>query len=193
MRIGIDIDDTMTFIKDDLEKAAILYDKSLGNSGKFLKDDYYVGQRFNWNKDEYHYFMGTVRKEVVCNAKLRDGLIECLTELINNKIEIIIITARSNFYYDNPLDMTVNWLKKEHIPYSKLIINARNKAKVCKEENIDIFLDDDINYCLEVNELGIKTYIMDNGDNYLENNEIERIKDFNEFSKSVKNYIQTRK
>lgn len=40
MRIGIDIDDTMTFIKDDLEQAAILYDISIGNSGKFLNDNY---------------------------------------------------------------------------------------------------------------------------------------------------------
>ena len=44
MRIGIDIDDTMTFIKDDLLEAAINYDKSLGNSGKFLNDNYYVGK-----------------------------------------------------------------------------------------------------------------------------------------------------
>ena len=51
MKIGIDIDDTMTFIKKDLEKAAILYDKSLGNNGKFLNNNYYLGKRFNWNKE----------------------------------------------------------------------------------------------------------------------------------------------
>lgn len=193
MRIGIDIDDTMTFIKDDLEQAAILYDKSIGNSGKFLNDSYYVGKRFNWNKEEYHYFMGTVREQVVCNAKLRDGLIECLNDFINNDIEIIIITARNNTYYKDALNMTLSWLKKENIPYSKLIINAQNKAKVCQEERIDVFIDDDINNCLKVSKIGVKTFIMDNGDNYLDNNEITRIKDFYEFNKCVKKYIQTEK
>lgn len=38
MRIGIDIDDTMNFIKDDLEEAIINCDKSLKISSKFLND-----------------------------------------------------------------------------------------------------------------------------------------------------------
>lgn len=137
--------------------------------------------------------MGTIRKQVVCNAKLRDGLIECLNDFINNNIEIIIITARNNTYYKDALNMTLEWLKKEKIPYSKLIINAQNKAKICQDEQIDIFLDDDINNCLKVYNQGIKTYIMDNNDNYLNNKEIIRVKDFNEFNKCVKKYIQTEK
>lgn len=84
-------------------------------------------------------------------------------------------------------------VKKENIPYSKLIINAQNKAKVCQEEHIDIFLDDDINNCLKVSEIGVKAFIMDNLDNILENNNIDRIKDFYEFNKCVKKYIQTEK
>lgn len=190
MRIGIDIDDTMTFIKDDLLKAGINYDKSLGNNGIPVRDSYYVGEMFNWNKDEYRYFMGTIRKEVVCNAKLRDGLLEILNRLIAEGHEIIIITARSNIYYDNPEEMTINWLKKENIPYHKLILNAQNKAQICQKEQIDIFLDDDIKNCLEVNEQGIRTIIMDNLGNNLNNPNIERIYDFYDFYKSVKKYIQ---
>lgn len=193
VKIGIDIDDTMTFIKEDLEKAAILYDKSLGNSGKFLNNDYYLGKRFNWNKEQYSYFMGTIREQVVCNAKLRDGLIKCLSDFINNGIEIVIITARNNTYYKDALNMTLNWLNKEKIPYSKLIINAQNKAKTCQKEKIDIFIDDDIKNCLEVNKIGIKTFIMDNVNNTLNNDEIIRIKDFNEFNKYVNLYIQNKK
>ena len=190
MRIGIDIDDTMTFIKDDLLEAGINYDKSLGNSGIPLNDNYYVGQRFNWNKEEYAYFMGIIRKNVVENAKLRDGLLEILNKLINEGHEIIIITARSNVYYKDPEKMTLEWLKKEHIPYHKLILNATNKAKICKEEKIDIFLDDDIKNCQEVYESSIRTIIMDNQGNTLENDKIKRIYDFYDFYKCVKKYIQ---
>ena len=181
MRIGIDIDDTMTFIKDDLLEAAINYDKSLGNSGKFLNDNYYVGKRFEWNKEEYSYFMGEVRKQVVNNAKLRPGLIEVLTKLKEMGHEIIIITARSNRYYKDSHNMTIDWLRKEQIPYDKLILPSVNKKKDCLEEQIDIFLDDDVNNCLSVSSAGIKTFIMDNVDNYLEDKDITRVYDFYDF------------
>lgn len=188
MKIGIDIDDTMTFIKEDLEHAAIDFDKSLGNSGEFLYDSYYVGKKFNWSKEDYRYFMGTIRKNVVNNAKLRNGLIEVLHKLREEGHKIIIITARSNIYYSNPLKMTIEWLKKENIPYDKLILPSRNKKKDCEKEQIDIFIDDDINNCLKVNELGIKVLIMDNIDNYLDNNSITRVNDFYEVYDEVKKY-----
>lgn len=193
MKIGIDIDDTMTFIKDDLFEAACIYDKSLGNSGKPVYDNYYIGKMFNWNKEEYRYFMGEVRKNVVMNAKLRSGLIEVLTKLRELGHEIIIITARTNYYYKDPYNMTISWLKKESIPYDKLILGSINKKKDCINEDIDIFLDDDIDNCLNVNAAGIKTYIMDNVDNYLENEEITRVFDFYDFYKKIENNLKNNK
>ena len=190
MRIGIDIDDTMTFIKDDLLKAACLYDKTLGNTGIPVEDRYYIGKRFNWNKDEYRYFMGEVRKDVVMNAKLRPGLIEILTKLRELGHKTIIITARTNYYYKDPYNMTIEWLKKENIPYDKLILGSINKKKDCINEKIDIFLDDDINNCLKVNETGIKTFIMDNVDNYLDNNEIIRVFDFYDFYEKIEKVLK---
>lgn len=190
MRIGIDIDDTMTFIKDDLLEAACLYDKTLGNNGIPVEDHYYIGKRFNWNKDEYRYFMGEVRKAVVMNAKLRPGLIEILTKLRELGHKIIIITARTNYYYKDPYNMTIDWLKKENIPYDKLILGSINKKKDCINEKIDIFLDDDINNCLKVNETGIKTFIMDNVDNYLDNNEIIRVFDFYDFYEKIEKVLK---
>ena len=54
----------------------------------------------------------------------------------------------------------------------------------------DIFLDDDVDNCIKVNEAGIKTYIMDNIDNYLDDLKIERIYNFDEFyNVSVDGYI----
>lgn len=187
MRIGIDIDDTMTFIKDDFINEAIKYDISLGNNGEYKNDNYFIAQRFNWTKEQYTYYMEVIRRKIVNNAKLRLGLKETLKKLKQEGHKIIIISARSDYYYKNAYKMSKEWLDKEEIPYDKLIVNALNKAKPCKEEKIDIFIDDSITHCLEVNELGIKVYIMDNIDNYLDNPEIERIYDFNELYNKIKN------
>ena len=77
--------------------------------------------------------------------------------------------------------MTTDWLKKENIPYDKLIIEARDKAKVALEEKINIFLDDDITNCQNVAKLNIKTFIMDNKTNYLVDNKVTRVFDFYDF------------
>ncbi len=181
MNIGIDIDDTMTDLGDQMLKEAIKYDISLGNSGEILNDSYYAAKKFNWNEQETRYFMSIIRKKIVCNAKLRKGLKPILNKLRNEGYKIIIITARSNYYYEDALKMTKDWLKKENIPYDKLIIEARDKAKVALEEKIDIFLDDDIINCQNVAKLNIKTFIMDNKTNYLVDNKVTRVFDFYDF------------
>ena len=78
-------------------------------------------------------------------------------------------------------------VKKKQIPYDKLILPSVNKKKDCLKEHIDIFLDDDANNCLSVNSVGIKTYIMDNVDNYLDDNNIIRVYDFYDFFDKITN------
>ena len=186
MRIGIDIDDTMTNIRDDLIKAAIKYDKFLGGSGNYNYSSYYPSRVFNWNENERHYYMSTIRRNVVNNAKIREGLLEVLNKLIKNN-EIIIITARSDFYYKDPLNMTINWLKKEHIPYNKLFINSTDKGITCKENKIDIFIDDNPKHCMEAYNVGCKVFIMNNNnDNICDNKDIVRVNNFYEFYEKIK-------
>ena len=46
--------------------------------------------------------------------------------------------------------------------YDKLIVNAREKAPVCKDEKIDLFIDDQLNNCLDIAKIGIKTIRLSN-------------------------------
>ena len=89
MNIGIDIDDTMTDLGDQMLAEAIKYDISLGNSGKILNDSYYAAKKFNWNEQETRYFMSVIRKKIVCNANLRKGLKPILNKLRNEGHKII--------------------------------------------------------------------------------------------------------
>lgn len=190
MRIGIDIDDTMTDIREDLIKAAIKYDKFLGGTGLYKGSSYYPSRVFNWNENQRHYYMSTIRRNVVNNAKIKKGLLEILNKLIKDN-EIIIITARSDYYYKDPLKMTQDWLKKENIPYNKLVVNSRNKGIICEENKIDIFLDDNPIHCEEAYSVGCKTYIMNNlDDNICDNKNIIRVNDFYEFYEKIKDDLK---
>lgn len=177
MKIGIDVDNTMTDINKEYIKAEIEYDKYLGNSGN---------PPFNWNEEDNRKFIGTFIREIINNAKLKNGLIEILNKLKEEGHEIIVITTRSNYYYGDSYKMTKEWLDKEKIPYDKLITGRENKKEVCFEEHIDIFLDDYQVNCQMVNELGIKVYIMDNINNYLDDPNIERVYDFYDFYNKIK-------
>lgn len=54
---------------------------------------------------------------------------------------------------------TEEWLKKNGIAYDKLILDAQDKAKVCKEYEIDLFIDDSIKHCKKIESVGIKTFL----------------------------------
>ena len=75
MRIGIDIDDTLTNIRDRLTDSAFEYAKSLNKSieNKELKinDIYNNGniyqKMFDFTYEELKYFLGTIQEEITNN------------------------------------------------------------------------------------------------------------------------------
>ena len=78
-----------------------------------------------------------------------------------------------------------------NIPYDKLIINASDKLKFCMENGIEIFIEDSYDTCKQLEENGIKTYLMTTKMNQnIDAGEIERVKDWNEIYQKVKSYIE---
>ena len=163
MRIGIDIDDTITNIKDKLTNAAIEYAKNLNkevkNTDYNIVDIYNNGniyqKLFNFNYEELKYFLGTIQEEITNNAIPRENCVEVINKLHNDGNEIYIVTARDKEFHKDPYLQSKKWLEKHQIYYDKLIVNARDKGKACIENNIDLLIDDSISNCLKVNNLGI--------------------------------------
>ena len=170
MRIGIDIDDTLTNIKDKLTNAAFEYAKSLNKSveNKDLKknDIYNSGniyqKRFNFTYEELKYFLGTIQEEITNNAIPRPHCVDIIRQLHNDGNEIYIITARDSEFHENPYLQSEVWLNENNIYFDKLIINARDKKKVCLEYDIDLLIDDSIGNCLSVSSAGIQTLMIGN-------------------------------
>lgn len=164
MRIGIDIDNTLTDIEDELENAVKIYAKSLGkiefadyinlvdnNDGNIYQ------ARFGFTYDELKYFLKDIQENITINALPRKDVVEIITKLRKKGNEIYIITARDYEFHDNPYKLSEEWLNRNNIEYDKLIVDARDKAKVCLEEKIDVFIDDSMNNCVNVSNIGIKT------------------------------------
>ena len=164
MKIGIDIDDTLTDVKDELIEAGEKYAKSLGKDikvDKNFEDKNNNGNKwqemFQFNYDELKYFLKDIQESITNKAKPRENVVEVIKKLRNDGNEIIIITARDSEFHDDPYKYSKDWLDKNNIYYDKLVVNARNKEDTCIEEKIDLFIDDSKSNCLNVKKTGIKT------------------------------------
>ncbi len=174
MRIGIDIDNTLTDVQKELNNAAYKYATRL-NKKINLKDLNLIDKKndgniyqkaFGFTYEELKYFLKDIQENITNNAIPREGVLEFISKLHLEGYEIYIITARDSEFHDNPYKQSEQWLKKNNIYYDKLIVNARNKGKVCKEEKVDLFIDDNINNCLDVKKYGIKAISLNTNNCY---------------------------
>lgn len=172
MRIGIDIDDTLTDIREQLNNAAFEYAKTLNkeikNENIEINDVYNDGniyqKIFNFSYEELKHFLGTIQESITNNAIPRKGCVEIIKKLHDEGNEIYIITARDSEFHDDPYQQSMDWLNKNDIYFDKLIVNARDKKKVCLNENIDILIDDSISNCKNVITVGISAIMITNND-----------------------------
>ena len=170
MNIGIDIDNTITEVQNKLNKAAYDYAIKLGknieNADNPLEDiknnkDTYK-KKFQFSYDELKYFLKNIQEEITNKATPRENAVEVINRLKKEGHKIYIITARDSEFHDNPYLLSKNWLDKNNIEYDQIIVNAREKGIVCKNENIDLFIDDQLNNCLDALKEGIKVISISN-------------------------------
>ena len=69
---------------------------------------------------------------------------------------------------------TEKWLNDNEIEYDVILFDAKDKASILKENNIEILIDDAETNCRKVSQEGICTYIMDSMEN--QNCQIENVK-----------------
>lgn len=191
MKIGIDIDNTLTEVQDELNKAAFDYAISLGkkieNSDIPMEEienngDTYK-KKFQFSYEELKYFLKDIQENITNNASPRENVKEVIDKLKEKGHEIYIITARDSEFHDDPYKLSKDWLDKNKIYYDKLIVNARKKSSVCKLEKIDLLIDDQLNNCLDVSNVGIQAIMIT--DKKYEYNQIIQLKKWNE----IYNYI----
>ena len=164
MKIGIDLDNTITKVQEELNNAAYEYAIKLGkniknseNSFENIKKNEDTYKKFQFSYDELKYFLKNIQEDITNKAKPRDDAKEMINRLKKDGHEIIIITARCKEFHENPYLLTKNWLDKNKIEYDKILVDVKQKGIVCKKEKIDIFIDDQLNNCFDIENNGIQT------------------------------------
>ena len=78
-------------------------------------------------------------------------------------------------------------MKDNNINYDKLICSF-DKDKVCKNENIDLFIDDSIENCNKVSKLGIETLLFTSKSNMSSETNLNRVYSWEDIYNFVSNY-----
>ena len=149
MRIGIDIDGVLT----DIERWQLDY----GSRYFYLKYNiniknykgYETTDIFNVSKKLDDEFWEKYFKDYSINVNARPTASEVIDKLRENN-EIFIITARGSHLSHSTDVMTreenkeivLNWLKNNNINYDKIIFSEEDKLEVCKENKIDLMIED---------------------------------------------------
>ena len=154
MKIGIDIDDTIT----DSWECLIPYYSRLFNvpEDKLHKSlPYYESIKDKISSvDEYYKIMLPVYDKVSPNVNLLPNVKETIDALYNLGCKVYFITSRGTDHTDAYKDSKV-FLDRYHIKYEKIIVNAKDKAKVCQDEGISLFIDDSYKHCEAVSNICI--------------------------------------
>ena len=160
MRIGIDIDDTICntwdFVMPYLSKHFNISINNLKNSDKI----YY--EACNATYLEYCKFAKKYYSTIALKYKLKPNVRKIIKKLKKDGHEIIFITARNINGFNDPYKTSLKYLEKHKIPFDKLIVNAKEKASICLDEKIDLFIDDSVKNCLEVSNVNIPVLLFSN-------------------------------
>ena len=162
MIIGIDIDDTLTYLQPVKLKTAQEY-IAKNNLGFKLIDPnaLFFSQMFDWSGDECNEFWFSEADKMLTSAPARKYASSVITNLHNQGHKIVIITARTTEWHKHPYEMSFEWLTKNNIPFDKLIVGHMDKTQVCLDEKIDVFIDDLPSTLEKLQPYGIKTILME--------------------------------
>ena len=176
MKIGLDVDGVLVPLKKfEIERGTKLFKKAPVDTNT---ND--IEKMFNCSKVDKTMFWLVNNINYLFCQKARPNAAETVLKLKNENNEIIIVTSRAKSTENNIIGALSRfllryWLKRENIYYDNIYFcsSSQDKMLVCKQEAIDIMIDDTIENINEVSKV-TKTILF--------NDEIENSKD-NTFNK----------
>ena len=179
MKLGIDIDDVLV----DTSKLMLDYIKNINNNEDILNHMEEIMRGEIPDSIVSKFINGNI-VNILDNVQLKPNAKKVLEKLEKNN-EIVFITSRGDKKIKGTEEVTLNYLKKNNIAYKKIIFNAYNKAKICKENNIDILIDDSVKLCEEAQKEGIKTILFTSIVNKNKQTNIKRVNNWLELEKII--------
>lgn len=160
MRIGIDIDDTIT---DSWPMLMPYYEKEFNIPMDVLKTrmPYYYSIENEITMEEYFKRVKDINGKLILNFPLKKDANTYINKLMKDGHEIIFITSRGFNENHDPYGSSAKYLENNNVGYTKLVINAKDKSLAAVDENIDLFIDDSLKHVGNVSKKGIPVLLFE--------------------------------
>ncbi len=150
MIIGIDIDDTITNSSDVFIKYAEIFNSEIGNSQYINIEELDQYKAFGWDESCQKDFSARYMRRIFEDATPHTKAVEVINMLHREGNKIVLISARSDSDTPDVYEITCKWLKQQKVEYDCLVLNCTDKIKGCRENMVDIFVDDNFANCFAV-------------------------------------------
>lgn len=180
MRIGIDVDDVVTETSKEVEKYVLKYDEN-DDMSNHLEEI----MRGEMPTPKIKKFFAENITEIIKNVELKENAKEVLQRLEEKGDKIFLITSRGEKNFKDSEKITLEFLKNNNVKYTKILFNVYEKSKVCKENRIDIMVDDSVKHCEECVEENIKSIVFTSIVNKDINTDIERTENWIDLEKKI--------
>lgn len=155
MVIAIDLDGVVFDSEEYYRTYAHLYDIKYFKNGLLNKKEMNVHDRHGWGRKTADEFYGKYTAEVLNSAPVKSGAKYVMNELKKLGHTLVCITLRG-YYRECEIEITERRLKEEDIVFDKIIYSQHNKLLACKEEKVDVIVDDNHNTIKLLSQNGIK-------------------------------------
>ncbi len=160
MKIGVDLDDTICRTSEMVHLCVEEYAEKIKITPLDIMNDEDLKTEFFQKYLSYIYENAEIKREVY----------HVLKRLRSKGNQIIIITSRNNSLVPtiDVLEITKKWLEKENIVVDNIItsVYGDKKAQACKENGIDLMIDDDPYNYKKITSMGIRCILFDDRGKY---------------------------
>lgn len=173
MKIGIDLDGVLFDSEKLFRVYTELYDTNVLKRNSIIDNRIVrLQERYSWTQEEINDFMEKYQTKIVQEAQFMPGAREVVKMLKEEGHELIIITARGSIKKEH-IQITQDVLKQANMDiFDKYYFGTENKEQICKQENIDIMIEDSNTKSKIISDNGIKTiYLKDSANFEMQENE----------------------
>ena len=172
MKIGIDLDGVVIDSETTFRTYEEIFDiDTLKGNNLINKEEPKFQSRYNWTQNQEKEFIKKYFLKVSKESNLMSGFIGVYNLLKEQGHEFVVITARGGFI-EEMKDDAIRLLEENNIKFDKYYWKVEDKLEICKNEKVDIMIDDDWKIINKLANNQVKTlYFRDTNLMKLEENE----------------------
>ena len=188
MKIGIDLDGVVIDSETTFRTYEEIFDIDVLKGNNLInKEEPKFQARYNWTSEQEKEFIEKYFLTISKESNLMSGFIAIYNLLKKQGHEFVVITARGGFIKEMK-DDAIRVLEENNIKFDKYYWNVQDKLEICKNEKVDIMIDDDWRIIKKLADNEVKTlYFRDTNLMKLEENEyIKEVNNWGEIYRYIK-------